>query len=446
VLANLPLPPDEIGDRLLRRWWNLTQVAYLLLPLFPVVAVAGLAIALLGVTHQRWRQIVERPVNRGFAAIALLMLLSTAFAHYKTDALLGLANFLPFFWVFATLAEILQTPAQLRRLTWILVITSVPVVLIGLAQEFLRLGLEWHWSIVEWTIAPQGSPPGRISSVFVYANVLASYFCITLVMSLGLWIGAIREKKLFSSQVIGLSLVVLGNAMALGLTDSRNAWAIALLVGLVFAIYLGWYWLLALVTAIATSCLGAAFAPAPLSHSLRQVVPSLIWMRLNDQLHPDRPLAQLRTTQWQFAIDLVQQRPWLGWGLRNFNPLYYQAKQFYIGHPHNLLLMLACETGILTALLFLAVVGWVVYRAVQTFNAWSSQPRNLGRCPPAGYRLLLFTWLTAFMGCALFSLLDITLFDVRINLLGWLLLGAIAGITYHWEQSLQLDLESDEAG
>jgi hypothetical protein len=45
-------------------------------------------------------------------------------------------------------------------------------------------------------------------------------------------------------------------------------------------------------------------------------------------------------------------------------------------------------------------------------------------------RLLYFSYLVAFTGCALFSFLDITLFDVRINLLGWLLLAAIVGAVY----------------
>jgi O-antigen ligase len=46
-----------------------------------------------------------------------------------------------------------------------------------------------------------------------------------------------------------------------------------------------------------------------------------LWARLTDQLYPDRPLATLRTTQWQFAGSMAQQRPWTGWGLRNFTPL-----------------------------------------------------------------------------------------------------------------------------
>jgi hypothetical protein len=48
-------------------------------------------------------------------------------------------------------------------------------------------------------------------------------------------------------------------------------------------------------------------------------------------------------------------------------------------------------------------------------------------------RLIIFTYLVAFSSCVLFNLLDVSLFDIRVNLLGWLLLSAIAGIVNHYE-------------
>ena len=43
-------------------------------------------------------------------------------------------------------------------------------------------------------------------------------------------------------------------------------------------------------------------------------------------------------------------------------------------------------------------------------------------------RLILFTYLVTFLACSLFNLFDVTLFDIRINVLGWLLLAAICGL------------------
>jgi len=400
------------------------------------------------------------------------MLISAALGFRKIDAFIGLANFLPFFLVFASFSELIQTPAQLRRIAWLLVIGSIPVVIIGLGQQF------WGWaghvqllgSVVDWQIDPRGTPPGRMASIFVYANVLASYLVVTVPLSLGLWIerhgrqeqrhakervyrdtgdgesgdgesgdGEIREfvgqkHKTSNDSFLApvLFLTLLGNAAALILTDSRNAWAIALLACLAFAIHQGWRWFLAIMSTATSGMLWAAFGPAPGRDWLRMIVPAFFWSRLNDQLYPNRIYAELRVTQWKFAESLIQQRPWTGWGLRNFTPIYQEQMHFLIGHPHNLVLMLACETGIPATLLFLCLVGWVVIRSVRLLRRWRIR---LDRMPTdssiSNDPLLLFTYLTAFLSLALFSLFDVTLFDVRMNLIGWLLLASLGGLTYH---------------
>ena len=130
----------------------------------------------------------------------------------------------------------------------------------------------------------------------------------------------------------------------------------------------------------------------------------------------------MRVTQWKFALWMTQQRPLTGWGLRNFTPLYEAQNQIWIGHPHNLLLMLTAETGIPATLLFFGLVGWILAQAVLILAKIST---NLSHD-----KLILFTYLVAFGGCTLFNTVDVTLFDLRVNTLGWLLLSAIWGVVY----------------
>lgn len=426
-----------------------------MLPFSSLLGGVGILAVALIVGFCRFKTIVRRPVNRGFALLSLLMLISAGVAFRQADAGLGLFNFLPFFLVFAALSELIQTPAQLRRLVWLLVLPSIPVVVIGLGEQFL--GWAGHISLLDvvfdWEIAPGGNPPGRMAAVFFYANVLASYLVITFILSLGLWIEHIqfwvRSTKLRGrTAVIGgfLTLAVLGNAIALILTNSRNAWAIAALASLVYGLYLGWRWLLAAVAAAAGGILGAAFGPSPVRDWLRAIVPMFFWARLTDQLYPDRPVGTLRVTQWKFAWSLAQQRPLTGWGLRNFSPLYQAQTQVFIGHPHNLPLMLLAEIGVPATLLFFSLVGWVVYQGLrllyrpnthqQTLTLQTMSPSlhphvSTSSLDNAQDQLILMSMLTAFMGCLAFSLFDITFFDARINLMGWLLLSAICGLAYH---------------
>jgi O-antigen ligase len=163
--------------------------------------------------------------------------------------------------------------------------------------------------------------------------------------------------------------------------------------------------------------LEAAYAPPPLSSWFRRIVPRMIWARINDEMF-ERPDASLRTTQWHFAWEMIKQRPLTGWGLRNFSALYKDQTQFFVGHPHNLPLMLSAEMGVPATLLFYGLVGWIVYSGVEWIRGSGDR----------GDRAIVLTYVVAFMACTLFSLLDVTLFDARINTLQWLLLAGIWGV------------------
>ena len=400
-------------DQALQRHWNVIQVGLFLLPFSAFLGCVALLVTSLDIWRRQHKSLIRQPLNLGFLGLGVWLFVTACFAFNRQNAFLGLFNFLPFFIVFPALGVLIQTPTQLRRMAWILVITSIPVTLIGLGQLYLNWGgnPSLLWGLIEWTIPPSGNPPGRMASVFTYANVLASYFVVIFVLGLGLWVSAKQTRHWYF-----LGSVVLIDTIALILTNSRNAWAIALLACLAFALYQGWRWIVGIVAAIAGVMLGAAFAPLPFQTWFRLVVPAFFWARLNDQIYGDRPVAQLRSTQWKFAWSLAQQRPLTGWGLRNFTQLYEAQMHYWLGHPHNLLLMMSAEAGIPAALLLYGLVGWVMAQGVLALRSMGDE------------RLIYFTFLMAFSACALFSLLDITLFDARINTIGWVLLAGIWGV------------------
>ena len=444
------------SDPRLQLAWNSAQLGWLLLPFSPLAGGFGIFIALIFTYKHQWDRICRHWPNRLLMVLSLWMIGAASLGRDRTQAFIGLANFLPFFFGFIGLSSLLQTPTQLRRLAWLLILPSLPIALIGWGQLF------WGWSgpiqlwfLIHWPLDANGLPPGRMAAVFAHANVFASYLIVLFILNLGLWIEACRRLRRDSpsgksnlSEMLQtfrppqtwlqwsfLSLSLLANSIALLLSNSRNAWAVTVLACLAFALYQGWRWLVAIVAAAATSILGAAFAPAPLQTWLRHLVPAFFWMRLTDQGF-DRPTGTLRITQWRFAWSLTQQRPWTGWGLRNFAPLYQDRTQVWMSHPHNLFLMLTAETGIPATLMFCGIVGWILYQGISLLRHWSAINSN------ESDRLLLFTTLTAFGACTLFSTLDVTLFDLRVNLLGWTLLAAIAGLVYQQRQPYSSELLS----
>ncbi|MEX0271545.1 O-antigen ligase family protein [Leptolyngbyaceae cyanobacterium UHCC 1019] len=424
-------------DPALRFSWTLVQAGLLVLPFSALFGCVGMMVAAIAVWRQRSSQIMASRVNQGFALLAGLMGVSAVVAEHRSDALLGLFNFLPYFFCFASLSPLIQTPTQLRRLGWVLVLPSVVVCLIGYLQMFLGwlgyqqfLHIQVLWILIDWQLDLKGTPPGRMSAVLTYANVLASYLVITFSLGLGFWIEAIGRSRqagagVWNRETVAWVGLLLLNGGALILTNSRNAWAIAAGACFVFALYVGWRWLIAVVGFIVGAILAAAFAPLAIQQPLRTIIPAFFWARVTDDLYPNRPVSTLRTTQWEFAWSLMQQRPILGWGLRNFTPLYQAQTGFILGHPHNLPLMLLAEVGVPATGLFLGIVGWVLARGIQYWQ-------NLGRLkdfgqPETSDRLIYFSFLITFGSISIFSLFDVTLFDARVNIPGWMLLIGIWG-------------------
>ncbi|MEG3894744.1 MULTISPECIES: O-antigen ligase family protein [unclassified Microcoleus] len=479
---NLKSRLQKHPDRRLQIPWNFAQVGMLIFPLIPILGALGLFLGLAGTCKQNFHQISRRPLNRGFAILSALLVITAVFAHNRIEAFIGLYNFLPFFILFAAFSNLIQTPAQLRQLSWTIVISSIPVIILGLGQQFLGWsGIDRLQPVFGWVLAPTGNPPGRMASVFMYANILACYLTIAFILALGLWmeevscqlsVGSCRlavvgrhhlpmpnsQLPIPNYRFLFLSLAVVGNAVCLIFTNSRNAWGLAVLAVLAFAFYAGYKKILAAVFSAVSAVFLSAFGPEPLRQYLRIIVPAFFWARLTDEMFPNRPTATLRTTQWEFAWSMTQQRPWTGWGLRNFTSLYQDRMHEWLGHPHSLILMLTAETGIPATLLLFGLVGWVLARGVLLLMNWPVSAADIKQeqiateeveknalllnqnslfnitsqvvCQDkkANDRLIFFSYLLSFAACTLFNTVDVTLFDFRVNTISWLVLAAICGV------------------
>lgn len=410
--------------------WNYARLGTSVFPFFPILGALGLFIALLLVWRQEFDRLLKRRLNWGLVFFSLWLIIISYFAFDSRESLLGLGNFLPFIAFFVAFSSLIAKTSQLRQLAWILVVPSLFVVILGLGQLFAGWSMP---ALFGWQLVAGGNPEGRMASVFMYANILAAYLSIVLILGIGLWLDTYQAwRKNFKQKRIWIFLLltttVIGDAIGLILSSSRNAWAIAILACLAFALYLGAYWLVGAVSAAAAIIAWASFGTNPVRDWLRQIVPVYVWARLSDEMYPDRAVASLRTTQWHFAEKMIVDRPWLGWGLRSFTPLYEAKMGLWLGHPHNLFLMLAAEIGIPGTLFLVSLVGWILARGVFLLTIWSKKSRRTDTDRMSRDKLILFTYLVAFASCVLFNCLDVTMFDLRVNTLTWLLLAAICGV------------------
>ncbi len=137
--------------------------------MLPELAGIGMIIVLIRVFTGNFRAIIQSRLNQGLGIVTLWLMISASLSPTPGDAWIGLGNFLPFFFFFSNIRQLIKKPSQLRQLAWVMVIPSVWVVVMGWGQIFLGWQKpEALKGIFTWPYGVGGEPDGRMSSVFMY--------------------------------------------------------------------------------------------------------------------------------------------------------------------------------------------------------------------------------------------------------------------------------------
>jgi O-antigen ligase len=405
------LSPDPLPSQ--PRGWLLAAAA-----LIPVNLAPSLLLALVGTIQGYTRYggaILRDPL---FGLAALLSLAAVGVAFWGEDwrlSLPGMFNYWPFLLMLPAFADALASrgsgtefhPVGRRRLAQVLVLGSGLMLLLGWGEVLWGWQGHFFWGPVWITGVAGGERP---AAAFTSPNTLAIYLVIHLCLAAGLWLDrADRDWP----QAVGLGAVLGLGSLLLLLTASRNGWGVgglALVIGL--ALRRCW-WGIGILVGIGLAGLAAAWDWP----GWRAVVPRLIWSRLADTFDPQAlyfSSTANRLDAWQFALQMVQERPLTGWGWQSFAALYNaQDPPELLGHCHNLYLHLAAEGGIPLLLGHLILWGWILARG---WHAWRRSQESV--------LLGMLLALTAFFAS---GLLDVVMLDGRIHLLVTLLLGAVWG-------------------
>ena len=289
-----------------------------------------------------------------------------------------------------------RTVSRARQLTAVLVLTGLPLILLGGAQA---LGFQPIPLITDARSAAFATL-GR-------ANFLAAYLLLLLPLTL---MHQLSERHRIRR--LGWVGLLIGQLGLIGLTQTRSAW-IAIAVALLLFLWLGW---------------GKEW-----SRRQRRVMMGLIAL-----LAVSGPLfvwfagpyldgsAAARLGIWQGTMTLIGQRPFLGHGVETLgiqfpavyppSLVYVQGRDFFVDRAHNLLLDWTVTTGLAGLLAYLWVLG--------TF-AMTVGPQALVT-PTRQKRLMLAAIAAAVAGNVVNNLLS---FDSTATALSsWLLLGVGIGL------------------
>ncbi|MEL6159261.1 MAG: O-antigen ligase family protein [Cyanobacteria bacterium J06554_11] len=399
-------------------------LGWVVLPYASYLGLVILAVAFATALRWRGKQIWQLCGQRGFGWLtAGLLLSSSAAVTNRGDAFLQLTNFLPFFLFFGVLAlepAVVKQPfAKLETIARTLLLTSTPLTSLAIVQYLLKTDVILDYAtqrqvFPRWLMRQiYGGAIDRADVFFSNSNTLSAYLLMLFGLGLGLlikrWIAPQGRTKSVASQAAGrfhqfeiVATLLCGGAIFS--TGSRMGLAIALLL-LAVALYQVRSHRWVLITGVLC---GGALILAAATLSIGERTFSLAMVQ-----------SDVRGPLWELAVDLFRQRPWLGWGLGGLRSQYVSGSisgYEQLAHAHNIWLFLASETGIPVMVGFSVVIGKIYYDGVA---AWMRQKYS-----PA-HQAVLLGYLLAFTSCILYGLIDVVLFDSRVNVLSWSVLAAV---------------------
>ncbi|MBK6403647.1 MAG: O-antigen ligase family protein [Holophagales bacterium] len=195
----------------------------------------------------------------------------------------------------------------------------------------------------------------------------------------------------YAGLLMVLSLVLAARALTAGrprpqrVVDGALALAAVLLVGLTFtrSAYLGLA--AGAVVLVLTARPRLALAVPPLAVLLVLVLPAGVRERAASTFDRTDAAARDRLAMWSSGATMISERPFFGVGPGRITELYpvYRQPEFVearVGHLHNNLVNVAAETGVPSALAYLAIVG-TVFAAGWPLSRDRSRPavRSLAR-------------------------------------------------------------------
>jgi O-antigen ligase len=314
------------------------------------------------------------------AAFLFLSLGSLFLGRDAGEGVRKFVYFLTIFPVFFVAADIFQAQKWREKAVAAIVFSGVLAATIGLFQFALSFSIGVDKSVMIWeNLAPffLGNSFGKIVAAnsswlvnvggetrmrafgfFPDPHNFAFFVNLCLFSGLG---HMFFQKKTAAKIWIGAALVLM--AVAVGISFSRGAY-LGLIVGAVF---------FTIIFLKRTGILGKALVAAGVLFVIILIFNSnIISQRLASSFNLKEGSNAERYKNWVQAADIIQEYPLGGVGLGNYartvDPTAAGRSSIY---AHNLFLDIAAETGILSAVLFLLLIFFSIWRNVKNNNMMS---------------------------------------------------------------------------
>jgi len=330
--------------------------------------------------------------NRRVATVGLILLLCCCWFLARTVSPYGtglhtlskparfpvtVLDYVPFLIFFFVRSLLPFSRREILHTLWALLLANLLHFPLAIAQKFLSWTCSCSWKVLGLQVVRLMIRPlhkGRVEAGFDNGNILACFlvFCLLAAGALLTWyLGQQRQPSPGRRPSIRwpvwltLAVAILCAGLMIVWSGSRASWVVLAVVLAVYARVAGVRWRYILVPLLLLVLLvGAAMVElGPPTKVARKIVPKIVWGRLTGLAELKPSNLSWRLQVFGLGVDMVQERPWIGWGLGNFAPEAERRHGSVVNHAHNIFLQLATETGIPFAVLFSAVIGAVFLAA-----------------------------------------------------------------------------------
>ena len=368
--------------------------------------------------------------NKSFLICGSLILLSTIFQNYVLPnpnlgqwnpslSFIGLANWLPFFWLFWGLQPYLNNKYKRRTLGLVLISGSFPVLLTGFGQYFFNWygpfdlfnGLiVWYQRPIETTESLTG-----LFSNQNYAGCWLNFiwpFCIAFIL---------EKNQVFFKKTIAFSFLI-SVSLAIFLTTSRSAWG-GLLISLPIVIgseSLIWILPLLLLLFLFTAWIVSPFFSGDLQNFFRELINEDFWLRFSSEGYSQYRWQDTRVAIMLNAIKYSVIRPFIGLGAASFPVIYEIQNNVWKGHTHNLILELSVSYGIPSAVILFSTILTLMIISGRVIFISQRDQKYINLYDRAIWASIFFFLVS--------QLVDVQYFDGKISALAWILLTCLKNI------------------
>ena len=326
--------------------------------------------------------------------------------------LLGLANWIPLFFCFFGFEVYLNSEKKKRDCMVLFLSSTIPLIFSGFGQYWF----DWNGPIsifnglIIWYQRPLGGNSG-MTGFFNNPNYTGTWLILIIPF-------CIREKleNIYSRVFLFASLLCI--YISVVITNSRSAWG-----GMILAFLLMFfrksklllYSFISLSFVILIRFFSIFLNPEG-GFLFSSIIPQRILLQFSEAGY--QTINPTRIDIWEKTLNLILAKPIFGWGSGVFPFLSEKNLNFWIGHPHNLILELAFSFGLLITIILISTVILILFKSIKfIYSEKNENQNNINKA-----------WLVASLVILISQMLDLQYFDVRISLSIWILLTGLKTI------------------